>query len=290
MKFNRIYINSRLAKNSKIELDREHTHYIKTVLRLKVNDKFRVFNSVDGEFLAQITKLDRNNLIIDIQEQLKKPSSDGYSLTLVISIIKQDKLMLALNMATQLGVTEIIPLITDRCQFRSVNIERLIKCIIEATEQSERLNPPIVRQAVYILDYLKENDNLILYANEYEKEGNSILHVISSLDSKKQPAIFSQKQVHKEKFEKGMEVLATDSKDIHENKALEFTEKLPLEVGVLRNSNISIIIGPEGGFTKAEIASIASHKNAYSISLGKNILRAETAVVTAIAQVKLLIS
>lgn len=204
----------------------------KTVLRLKVNDQFRVFNGTDGEFLAQIAKLDRNNLAIIIQECLRKPCAES-SLTLAMAIIKQDKLMLAVNMATQLGVTKIVPLITERSQFRSVNIERLTKCVIEATEQSERLNPPVIEPAVSIQDYLKKNNNFVLYANEHEKEENSILKL---------------------------------NKDV---------------------TDISIVIGPEGGFTNDEIALLTSYKNAYSISLGKNILRAETAAVAALAQIQL---
>ncbi len=120
MKFNRIYINNHLAENIKLALGSDHTHYIKTVLRLRLNDQFRVFNGTDGEFLAQITKLDKNNLTITIQECLRKACAEPF-LTLVIAIIKQDKLMLAINMATQLGVTKIVPLITERYQFRSVN-------------------------------------------------------------------------------------------------------------------------------------------------------------------------
>lgn len=235
MKFNRIYINNHLAENIKLELGSDHTHYIKTVLRLKVNDQFRIFNGTDGEFLAQIAKLDRNNIAITIQECLRKPRTES-SLTLAMSIIKQDKLMLAINMATQLGVTKIVPLITERCQFRSVNIERLTKCVIEATEQSERLNPPVIELAISIQNYLKKNNNFVLYANEHEKEENSILKLKSS------------------------------NKDI---------------------ADISIVIGPEGGFTNDENALLASYKNAHSISLGKNILRAETATVAALAQVNL---
>ncbi len=63
MKFNRIYINNHLAENIKVELGSDHTHYIKTVLRLKVNDQFRIFNGTDGEFLAQITKLEHASFV-----------------------------------------------------------------------------------------------------------------------------------------------------------------------------------------------------------------------------------
>ena len=235
MKFNRIYINSRLGEKSKIELASDHVHYVKTVLRLKVNDALRIFNGIDGEFLVQITDIGKNNLAVKIKEQLKKPYTES-ALTLAIAIIKQDKLMLTINMAVQLGITKIIPLITERCQFRSVNIERLTKCAIEATEQSERLTPPIIEQAIKLQDYLKKNNNFMLYANEHEKEENSILQISS----------------------------------------------------LLNNNDIAIVIGPEGGFTNDELELLASHKNTKSISLGSNILRAETAAITAIAQVKLL--
>ncbi|KIJ88583.1 16S rRNA (uracil(1498)-N(3))-methyltransferase [Rickettsia asembonensis] len=235
MKYNRIYINSHLAENSKIELAGDHVHYVKTVLRLKVNDSLRIFNGTDGEFLAQITDIGKHNLSVRLKKQLKKPYTES-ALTLAAAIIKQDKLMLAINMATQLGITKIIPLITGRCQFRSVNIERLTKCVIEATEQSERLNTPIIEKAITIQDYLKENNNLMLYANEHEKEENSISRILSSLS----------------------------------------------------NSDITIIVGPEGGFTNDELELLASYKNTKSVSLGSNILRAETAAITAIAQVKLL--
>ncbi len=52
-------------------------------------------------------------------------------------------------------------------------------------------------------------------------------------------------------------------------------------------TDISIVIGPEGGFTNDEIALLASYNNTHSISLGKNILRAETAAVAALAQIRL---
>ncbi|MGX6960539.1 MAG: 16S rRNA (uracil(1498)-N(3))-methyltransferase [Rickettsia endosymbiont of Pentastiridius leporinus] len=238
MKFNRIYINSRLAENSKLELYDDHVHYIKTVLRLRVNDKLRVFNGIDGEFIAQIIEVNKNNLLAEIKEYLRKSTLEG-PLTLVISIIKQDKLMLAVNMVTQLGVTRIIPIITERCQFRTVNIDRLMRCAIEATEQSERLTPPIIEKAILLQDYLKGSNDSILYANEYEKKENSIPQVLNSFKEEK--------------------------------------------------SKVSVLIGPEGGFTDSEIKLLRSHKNTQSISLGRNILRAETAAVSAIAQVKLFI-
>ena len=52
--------------------------------------------------------------------------------------------------ATELGVTRLIPIVFDRTIVRKINSERLEKIIIEATEQSNRLNPP----------YLEKTQNL----------------------------------------------------------------------------------------------------------------------------------
>ncbi|EER22813.1 MULTISPECIES: 16S rRNA (uracil(1498)-N(3))-methyltransferase [spotted fever group] len=282
MKYNRIYINSRLAENSKLELAGDHVHYVKTVLRLKVNDGLRIFNGMDGEFLAQITDIGKHNLSVRLKEQLKKPYTES-TLILAISIIKQDKLMLAINMATQLGITKIIPLITRRCQFRSVNIERLTKCVIEATEQSERLTPPIIEKAITIQDYLKKNNNLMLYANEHEKEENSILRILSSLSNiysceMKRGYTKNNLEKSKESVSRGAErILIREHLRTYKDDVANFSS----------SSSITIIVGPEGGFTNDELELLASYKNTKSISLGSNILRAETAAITAIAQVRL---
>jgi 16S rRNA (uracil1498-N3)-methyltransferase len=237
MKFfnlNRIYINSVLAANSKMELTGDHLYYIKTVLRLKVKDQFRVFNSVNGEFIAQINDIGKNNLSVNITEFLRKPTMQ-LPLTLALAIIKPEKFLLAINMAVQLGVTKIIPLITERCQLKQVNNERLLKCIIEATEQSERLNLPVIESAISLEDYLAATmENLILYANEQEDKTTSLLKIL-----------------------------------------------LP------NSSDISLIIGPEGGFSNSELEKLAAQENAKSFSLGANILRAETAVAAALAQIGL---
>ncbi|HJD55990.1 MAG TPA: 16S rRNA (uracil(1498)-N(3))-methyltransferase [Rickettsia endosymbiont of Pyrocoelia pectoralis] len=280
MKYNRIYINSRLAENSKLELYDDHAHYIKTVLRLRVNDKFRVFNDQDGEFIAQISDFGKNNISANIKECLRNSYLES-PLTLAISIIKQDKLMLAVNMATQLGVTRIIPVITERCQFRAVNTDRLKKCAIEATEQSERLTTPVIEEAMLLQDYLKRSNDFILYANEHEKEENSIYS--SAL---KNCFCKTSGNSHAHLLSIGC---ACSPLVLHSNSPNHLSTPQVLASFKGEKSNVSVLIGPEGGFTNAEIEMLRSHKNTQSIGLGKNILRAETAAVSAIAQVKLFV-
>ncbi|XVN42658.1 MAG: 16S rRNA (uracil(1498)-N(3))-methyltransferase [Candidatus Rickettsia vulgarisii] len=240
MKFSnlpRIYANIKLIESHSLDLPEDKVHYLKTVLRLKSGNYFRVFNGVDGEFIAQITNITKNNLFANVTSISRKISPEP-QINLAISIIKNDKMLDAINMAVQLGVTKIIPLIADRSQHRNINISKLSKCIVEYTEQSERLVLPILEQAITLGNFLKQNsNNPILYANENEDESNDLLKLRQYI-----------------------------------------------------KPNISVLIGPEGGFSQNELQLLASVNNCYSFSLGATVLRAETAVAACLAQVKLFLT
>ncbi|WP_341755439.1 16S rRNA (uracil(1498)-N(3))-methyltransferase [Candidatus Tisiphia endosymbiont of Ptychoptera albimana] len=237
-RLHRIYSNTKLIENYSLNLVKEHSHYLKTVLRLKIGDHFRIFNGTDGEFIAQITGITKNNLHVGLTNILRKATVEP-ELTLGISIIKSDRMLDAIDMAVQLGVTKIIPLIAERSQFRTVNTQRLMKCIIESTEQSERLIPCILMPVVSLSLFLEQTlDNSIIYANENEDENNTLLKIMPIYSS-----------------------------DI--------------------SANLSVVVGPEGGFSQNELQMLSLRPNTLSISLGSNILRTETAVATCLAQIKL---
>lgn len=231
----RVYLRVPLLQNNILTLDKDYMHYLKIVLRFKVGTTFRVFNREDGEYLAEIYDIQNKFMKIKILNLLRTFELQS-ELILGISIIKPDKMLYAINMATQLGVTKIIPLVAERCQLQSINIEKFEKCIIEATEQSERLNPPVLKDVMSLGEYnnILGQEGIIIYANEMELKENSIKKI----------------------------------------------RTFP--------SRVSIIIGPEGGFTEQEVKRFLSWNNAYSVSLGCNILRTETAVAVGLAQINLM--
>jgi 16S rRNA (uracil1498-N3)-methyltransferase len=235
MKFSplsRIYINSELIEDQILNLD-SHTHYINTVLRLKIGNRLRVFNNINGEFTAEIINITKGSVLIKLENSLRKPAIEPI-LILGLCLIKSDKLRDAINMAVQLGVTEIIPIIAERSQMRSINKERLQKCIIEAVEQSERLAVPSLGPLTLLQYFNILDSDLIFYANENETEENSLMQF----------------------------------------------QALP--------NKLSLIIGPEGGFTDSELNMLSSWQNSQSISLGPNILKTETAVAAGLAQLQLI--
>lgn len=171
MKFSslsRIYTTSRIAKNQIITLNDDIFHYCKSVLRMKISEEFRLFNSIDGEFKAEVRAINKRDLQVVIREKLREVEHQK-PLILAMCIIKPDRFIEALKAAVQQGVTEIIPVISERTQFRSINQQRLTKCIIESVEQSEGFVIPVLRLPVNLKEFCNINGvDQIIFANEEE--------------------------------------------------------------------------------------------------------------------------
>lgn len=173
----RIYANAKLSESVLLHLEGDYYHYLKTVLRLKVNDSLRIFNGNDGEFIGQIANITKNTITV-LLGNLFRSSIKEPKLMLALSIIKNDRMLDAISMAVQLGVTAITPLIADRSQFHKINSEKMNKYIIESTEQSERLNTPSLIPPISLKEFLEQNpSSVVLYANENEIANKSLLTV-----------------------------------------------------------------------------------------------------------------
>jgi 16S rRNA (uracil1498-N3)-methyltransferase len=169
----RIYTNIILTENKTIYFIDDDNHYLKNVLRVRLETKFRVFNGTDGEFLAQIIDISKNSVAALIAECLSQPKVER-PLILMLSLIKIDKMLDAIDNAVQLGVTEIIPVIAQRSQIHTINIQKFSRRIIEATEQSERFSPPLLHQIIKLTDYNSRVNNTIIFANENKDPRHNI--------------------------------------------------------------------------------------------------------------------
>lgn len=233
---NRIYIKESLEINENISLEQEDAHYLVNVLRAKEKDQIRLFNE-NGEFLAELNSTSKKKYNLKLIKKLRDYSNPA-KLTLAFALIKPDRMLFAIEKAVELGVTDFQPIITKRCQIREINQARIIKCIKEATEQSERLDFASLHETLKLEDFLAlYKENIIFFANEKEKS-KSLLQL---------------KQENKLYFE-----------------------------------NSIILIGPEGGFDEEEHSLLREKENIKSISLSSHILRAETAAICAISQIKCL--
>lgn len=141
----RLYLDSAVTVKTEITLSKEQAHYLANVMRKKAGDKILIFNA-KGEWLVQITA-NKSCLVLEQTRQadLHKP------LALYFSPVKQHTEFI-IQKATELGVTDIHPVIFDHSMVRKINPEKLYKIMVEAAEQCERLSIPRLHDLVNFTD------------------------------------------------------------------------------------------------------------------------------------------
>ena len=222
----RLFFKESLSLNLVSKLDKSQSHYISKVMRIKENEIFSLFNS-SGEWEAKILNITKSIVEFEITNQIRQKENQK-ELWLAFSPIKSNYFNFMIQKATELGITKFVPIIFERTVVRKLNKERLEKVIIEATEQSNRINIPTLEDATNLEDFLKSS------------EMNLILTDINS-DNKK------------------------------------------VDLEKLTNKPVCIVVGPEGDFSENERGKILSFKDVQAIKINENILRSETAVISAIS-------
>jgi 16S rRNA (uracil1498-N3)-methyltransferase len=180
----RIYIDENILLNSTIILGKKQSHYLRNVLRLKIGYNVIVFNENAGEFLAELANESKNDLALNIVEQLREPQILP-NLTLCFCPVKNAKTEFIIEKATELGIAEVQPIISKHTIVRKTNLERLQLAAIEATEQSERITPPKVYDEISFDDAVKKyaKTHKIMFCDEGLAENfgkNSVAEVLKN--------------------------------------------------------------------------------------------------------------
>jgi 16S rRNA (uracil1498-N3)-methyltransferase len=229
----RLFFKESLSLNLNAKLDKPQSHYVTKVMRIKIGEIFSLFNS-SGEWEAKILTLSKSIVEFNIIKQLRQKESTK-EMWLAFSPIKSNYFNFMIQKATELGVTKFIPIIFDRTIVRKINKERLEKVIIEAAEQSNRINVPSIQEPQSLKDFLSN-----------EK----------------------------------MDLIFTDLNS--QNKKIDLEK--------LTSNPTCVIIGPEGDFSEDEREQILAFKWVQPIKINENILRSETAVISALSIVNYMIN
>lgn len=173
----RLYLEAPLTGD--IDLSREQAHYLGTVLRKRVGDRVRLFNGRDGEWAAEVIIADRKSMQLSVREQLRM-SCPVPDIRLLFAPLRKHRTATVLEKATELGVRTLQPVITARTQYPKFNFERAQAQIVEAAEQSERLDLPELAAPVPLSDVLMLNRTMI-FADE-AGDVPTALNVLGGLD------------------------------------------------------------------------------------------------------------
>ncbi len=222
----RLFFSESLSLNLTATLDKSQSHYVSKVMRVKENEVFSLFNE-SGEWEAKILSISKSIVEFNITKQLRQKENPK-ELWLAFSPIKSNYFNFMIQKATELGVTKFLPIIFDRTIVRKINKKRLEKVIVEATEQSNRINIPEMEEPQSLELFLKNND---------------------------------------------MDLIFTDLN----------TTNTKINLDQLTSSPTCVIIGPEGDFSEKEREQILKFEGVQPIKINQNILRSETAVISAIS-------
>ena len=151
----RIFFPESLSLNFKSKLDKSQSHYLTKVMRIKIGESFALFNN-NGEWSANINQISKGIVEFNITEKLRQKENIK-EIWLAFSPIKSNYFNFMIQKATELGVTKFIPIIFDRTIVRKINKDRLEKIIIEATEQSNRIDVPVLEKPQNLKKFLNNN-------------------------------------------------------------------------------------------------------------------------------------
>ena len=209
-------------KNLKLDID--DVRHIINVMRMNVGDIFEIVN--DKVYTCKITSIDKKNVNYDIIKTTEIVNNRKTNVIIASALIKEQKMDYLLQKSTELGVSKIIPLITDRTIIKVKNdnkMSRWNKILKEASEQSFRCNMPKIGDITTLKDIVNYDADLKIVCDTKEMSKN-IKNVL---------------QEHR------------------------------------KSDTILIVVGPEGGLSESEI-NYLTNNGFIGVSLGKNILRAET--------------
>ena len=168
----RLFFSESLYINLKSKLDKIQSHYIHKVMRIKEGQNFSLFNQ-SGEFEAKVENITRGIVEFSVEKKLRS-ADNPTEIWLAFTPIKLNYLNLMIQKATELGVTRFIPLLSERTVVRKINEKRVKKIIIEASEQSNRLNLPTLDKLKNLEEFLKENIDITIHFGDLNSKNKKI--------------------------------------------------------------------------------------------------------------------
>jgi len=241
----RFFVEEGNIKEDKVTIGGDEARHIAQVLRLKEKDRIKVFTGEGREYLAEIIQASKKEVIGRILKESRLDTEPPVEITLIQGIPKSNKMDFIVQKATELGVKRIIPVITQR------TIIRLDK---------EKAKVRRIRWQRIALEAAKQSGRAII------PEVREAIPFIQALDN------LNRERLNLIPWE---EETSTSLKEVLKH----HTSHIPHPT-----SQITVFIGPEGGFTSGEVGA-AKKRGALSVSLGPRLLRTETAGLVTLAMI-----
>jgi 16S rRNA (uracil1498-N3)-methyltransferase len=221
----RFFISPPIAGERAV-LTGDEARHLSAVMRAAVGDEVTLFDGSGAEFVARIAAIRKGAVELSIVARHEISRELAFALTLAVALPKGERQKWLIEKATELGVTRLVPLITERGVAQPVDaaLDRWRRAVIEASKQCGRNRLLEIAPASPVAEFLAAAPP-------------SATQLIA--DPTGQPIG---------------------------------------SLGLSKNGEVVAAIGPEGGFTRAEL-SVAISNGWQPVSLGNRTLRVETAAI-----------
>ncbi|MCQ8128069.1 16S rRNA (uracil(1498)-N(3))-methyltransferase [Methylomonas rivi] len=237
MRVSRLYVSAPLNVGSRIELDEDAAHYVRSVLRLKQDQAIVLFNGQGGEYRSRFSEVSRKCVRVEIEQFSDRDVESPLAVTLGMGISRGDRMDWAVQKAVELGVAQLTPLFTERCvaklndDKKQQRLQHWRHIVQHAAEQSGRTRVPVMDEIAELAEWVSRQQGLRVFLDPYA--------------------------------------------------AQTLADCRP------ENNHITLLSGPEGGFSDSE-RQFAKAAGFIPVRLGGRILRTETAVLSALSAVQTL--
>jgi len=252
MRIPRIYVPITLKSGDFVTLDAQASVHIARVLRLKKNDPVIVFNGQGGEYQGVIAEIDKRAVSVELTRFNDRRVESPLLITLVQAVSRSDRMDITLQKATELGVHEIIPLLSQHTVF-TVKGDRADKkqhhwqsIVHSACEQSGRTFVPKVHAMVDFARWQETQQQDVELQNVEQQD-------------------------------------ATTTKIMMDHRAGQRLNQLTAPLA----NRVVLLVGPEGGFSEHEFSTV-QRAGFTGVCLGPRILRTETAALSVISALQLM--
>ncbi|WP_286719674.1 16S rRNA (uracil(1498)-N(3))-methyltransferase [Thalassolituus sp. UBA2009] len=160
----RIYSAAALSSGMRTELDDQAFAHLIRVLRMNDGDPVRLFNGDGHEYAGQLCDVQKKSASVLVGDILRSEADTPLKLQLGQVVSKGDRMDFTIQKATELGISDITPLWSERCEVRlkgerlDKKMEHWQKVAISACEQSGRNRIPTIHQPQYFADWAKNNN------------------------------------------------------------------------------------------------------------------------------------
>jgi 16S rRNA (uracil1498-N3)-methyltransferase len=163
----RLFVGALLGAGARVELDAAQANYLGNVMRLRQGDQLLLFDGTSGEWLAEVAELVKKRMSLAVLGATK-PQEAVPDLWLAFAPVKKGRVDWLVEKAVELGVTRLLPVVTQRTIVDKLNLERMRAHIVEAAEQCGRTSLAVIEEPVKLDSFLRTRDpsRILYFADE----------------------------------------------------------------------------------------------------------------------------